>query len=114
MARPKTDMTPPPTDQEILAYDNVPVEVAAKYIGSSTATLYRALREERVPFGWAVEHKGGQWSHNISPGALVKYKHGELPMYKLREVQELAADGIERILDERMGALKKMAAAVLG
>ena len=44
----------PLTDEEIMAYDNVPIDVAARYIGWSSPTIYRALREERAPFGFAV------------------------------------------------------------
>lgn len=35
----------PLTDEEIMAYDNVPIDVAARYIGWSSPTIYRALRE---------------------------------------------------------------------
>ena len=65
--RPKTRDLPAVTDQEILACDNVPVELAARYLGSSTATLYEALQDERVPFGWAVQ-RNSNWAYNISPG----------------------------------------------
>ena len=41
--RPKTRDLPAVTDQDILSCDNVPVELAARYLGSSTATLYEAL-----------------------------------------------------------------------
>lgn len=99
--------TPPPDDEDILRCDNVPVELAARYIAWSTSTVYRALQEGRAPFGFAVQCKG-HWAYNISPGLLVKYKNGDLPTYRLKEVQELAAEGIERILDERLGAFKKI------
>lgn len=105
--RPRTKPLVVPTDEEILAQDNVPVEMAARYLGSSNTTLYEALQDERVPFGWAV-HRGGQWAYNISPGALVRYKREGLPMYKLREVQEIAAEGINRILDQRNDMLQKV------
>ena len=32
----------PLTDEEIMAYDNVPIDVAARYIGWSSPTIYRA------------------------------------------------------------------------
>ena len=60
----------PLTDEEIMAYDNVPIDVAARYIGWSSPTIYRALREERAPFGLAVcSEETGTWTYNISPGA---------------------------------------------
>jgi len=112
-----TDMripkTPPPSDEDILGYQNVPVTVAARYIGWSSTTIYQALQEDRAPFGFAVRCKSGGWAYNISPGLLVKYRRGDLPTYRLKEVQELAAEGIERILDTRMKGLKKVVEAVL-
>ena len=47
--RPRTRNLNIPSDQEILELDNVPVETAARYLGSSTATLYEALQDERFP-----------------------------------------------------------------
>ena len=47
------------------------------------------------------------WAHNISPGLLIKYKHGDLPTYRLREIQELAAEGIERLLAAKREAISK-------
>ena len=35
--RPKTIETPPVTDEEILALDNVPVSLAARYLGDSAS-----------------------------------------------------------------------------
>lgn len=97
--------TPPPSDEEIKQYDNVPVTLAARYIGWSAQTVYRALQEERAPFGIAVECEGN-WAYNISPGLLVKYKRGELPTYRLREVEEIASDGIRRIIDSQMKLMR--------
>lgn len=108
MKRPKES----PSDDEIMQHNNVPIQTAAKYVGWSTATLYRALQEERAPFGMAVKCESGSWAYNISPGLLVKYKRGDLPTYRLREVQELAADGIARLLDEKLGALRRVVDAI--
>lgn len=104
---------PPPTDSEILQYANVPVDVAAKYVGMSTSTIYYALQDERAPFGFAVRRKGSDgWTYNISPGLLVKYKNGDLPTYKLREVEALAIEGIERVIDSRLDAASRMLSAL--
>nr|DAE41147.1 MAG TPA: Pyocin activator protein PrtN [Caudoviricetes sp.] len=111
--RPKTIETPPVTDEDILALDNVPVSLAARYLGSSTATLYEALQDERVPFGWAVQ-RNSNWAYHISPGGLVKYKHGELTMYKLRDVSKIICEDVSRLIDQRMEALGKLSAALLG
>ena len=100
--RPRTRNLNIPSDQEILELDNVPVETAARYLGSSTATLYEALQDERVPFGWAVQHNS-HWSYNISPGALVRYKREGLPMY----------EDVNRLIDQRMSLVGKLTSALL-
>ncbi len=109
---PRPQIIPPPTDAEILEQRNVPPYMAARYIGWGTSTLYRALQEGRAPFGFAVECDG-HWSYNISPGLLTKYKAGNLPTYRLKEVEDLAVEGVERILDMKMGALKRITEAIL-
>lgn len=103
MARKMTAQTP--TDQEIMSYNNVPVDVAAKYIGWSSCNVYRALQQERAPFGMAAQTSETAWTYNISPGLLVKYKNGELQAYRLNEVIKLAVDGIQQVLDSRMEAV---------
>lgn len=118
MSRKMTAQTP--TDQEIMSYNNVPVDVAAKYIGWSSCTLTWALQQERAPFGMATQTgtngKTGRstWAYNISPGMLVKYKAGELQAYRLNEVIKLAADGIQQVLDSRMAAIGALVAGQVG
>lgn len=109
---PRKRTTPAPTDEEILCYDNVPVEVAARYIGWSTATIYYALQDERAPFGMAVKSPKGGWAYNISPGALVRYKHGELPAWRLQEIIDTAAEGIEQVLQARMEGIRTILTAM--
>lgn len=60
------------TDEEILACDNVPVRVAAQYLGVGDMFIRCGLRAGILPFGSAV--KRGRYSYLISPGALVEYK----------------------------------------
>lgn len=96
-----------PTEQEILGYNNVPLNVAAKFIGWSSSTITKALIQERAPFGVAAQTGVGKsgrpnYTYNISPGLLVKYKNGELNAWRLNEVVKLAADGIQDVLDQRM------------
>ena len=106
--------TSPISEEEILSHANVPAYLAAQFIGWSTATLYRALQEQRAPFVFGVQNQEtGSWAYNISPGLLVKYKRGDLPTYKLREVEELAADGIERIVNERLSGLQTILSVAL-
>lgn len=111
--RPKSRDLPQVSDQDVLALDNVPVELAARYLGSSTATLYEALQDERAPFGWAVR-RNSHWSYHISPGALVRYKREGLPMYKLKDVSEIICGEVSRLLDQRLALLGKLSTALLG
>lgn len=67
-----------PTDQEILAMDNVPPRTAAKYLGMGALSMYYALQQGVVPFGYAVQNPGGKYTYHISPGLLVAYKRGTL------------------------------------
>ena len=101
-----------PGEDEILEQNNVPVEMAARYIGWSTTTLYYALQEQRAPFGCAVKSPNGGWAYNISPGLLVRYKRGDLPTYRLTEVIDLAAEGVERIINERLAGVQRLLAAL--
>ena len=104
---------PAPTTKEIMSYDNVPPDVAARFIGWSSPTICRALHEERAPFGFAIKnHQTGTWAYNISPGLLVKYKNGELPTYRLKEVINLAAEGVEQVVNQRLAGLQKILDAV--
>lgn len=66
-----------PTDEEILSYDNVPVNVAGKYLGTNGQYIRRGLIAQRLPFGTAVDVGGkGRYTYQISPGALFNWKHG--------------------------------------
>lgn len=66
-----------PTDEEILSYDNVPCEVAARYLGRSGQFIRRGLIAQRFPFGAAVDLSNkGHYTFQISPGALVNWKRG--------------------------------------
>lgn len=97
---------PAPTDEEILSYDNVPIAVAARYIGTPEATLRLALREERVPIiGFAVQGTG-HLIYNISPGGLVRYKRqgGEIIPFEhgLDILVDKAEGKLGRALDKRI------------
>ena len=67
-----------PSDNEILAMRNVPPKMAAKYLDVSLLSVYYALQQHVVPYGYAVENPGGKWSYHISPGLLVAYQRGTL------------------------------------
>lgn len=96
----------PPTDEQIMSYTNVPVDVAGRYIGWNPATIYRALRKQRAPFGTAVENEETKtWSYHISPGALVNYQHGQLPAYRLEDLEKTMVFAVEEILSAKMRGL---------
>ncbi len=115
MARKSKNTAPPPEDSEILSYSNVPYPLAAKYIGWSDVSVRYALQQGRAPFGCAAQNEEtGTWAYNISPGLLVKYKHGDLQPWQLRDVINLAADGIQQVLDTRLAAAAKLVSEMGG
>lgn len=95
-----------PTDDEILSYDNVPVSVAASYLGCGVVSLREALQQERTPFGYSVRGKGegSKWTFHISPGQLVSYKNGRLPAWDVRDMVALLSSEIESLLNLRSKA----------
>jgi len=104
-----------PTDEEILAQDNVPVAMAAAYIKQSSATIYLALQQSRAPFGFASQNeKTDTWTYNISPGLLVAYKRGQLPMYRIDDIIRMAAAGVNQVIDQRLGSINQVVSHLLG
>lgn len=103
-----------PTDEEILSYSNVPVPLAAKYIGWSSCNVASALQQERAPFGCAA--KTGEnpetgrttYTYNISPGLLVGYKHGTIQAWHLGELVKLFEDRVSGLIDVRLDAAADM------
>jgi len=68
------------TNEDILKYDNVPVNMAAQYLGTSQQYIRIGLQRARLPFGTCVQLSGkenGKWTYHISPGLLVSYKTGK-------------------------------------
>lgn len=99
----------PALEREIWSKKNVPVALAAQYLGMSSDTIYAGLQEERIPFGFGIYRKATEtWTYHISPGALVKYRNGELPAYRLKEVQQMFADGAESLINAKMSALSQV------
>lgn len=49
-----------PEDAEILAYNNVPVSVAAAYLCCGERKLRDALKQGAPPFGVRIQKRGGQ------------------------------------------------------
>jgi len=94
-----------PTEAEILAYNNVPLELAAAYIGISAIKVRDGLKQGRAPYGYAVKsEESSTWTYHISPGALVKYKKGELKMWPQDELIKRIVDEVETLLNLRAKA----------
>ena len=107
MARKSTEKTP--TDEEIMSYDNVPYQIAAKYIGWSSRNVAYALQQERSPYGH-VAQTGTKpdgtptYTYNISPGLLVGYKHGTIQAWHLGELIKLFESRVSGLIDTRLEA----------
>lgn len=104
-----------PTDEDILAYNNVPVELAAKYIGWSSCNVCYALQQERAPFGMAAQTSECTWTYNISPGALIGYKHGKLEAWKLGGLMKVIRTELADALTDQTAkvVIAKMAGALI-
>lgn len=103
--RPRTKERPPtPTDAEILAYDNVPVEVAARYLDWPEKTVRLALREGRATFGIAVKDK--EPTYKISPGGLVRYKREGIPCFDFDTLQMMIQRAVGSVVRNEMNDFK--------
>lgn len=105
-----------PEDAEILAYDNVPIQVAAAYLGCGVSSLWEALQQRRAPFGYASKGgaEGSKWVPHISPGQIVAYKNGTLPTVDEEKIVSMLTDAVEKILAIRSkAALEVLAPGLL-
>lgn len=103
-----------PTEADIRYYQNVPVDVAAKFLGSSPTTIKNALKEGRAPFGFAAKNpEKNAYTYHISPERLIRYHTGELPMYNINEIMQFAAAGIEDLLKAKTELLDKVCNALV-
>lgn len=111
MAKRKID-----TDEAVLSCSNVPVPLAAQYLGCSPETLRESLRQGRAPFGYGIKSgETGKWAFHISPGLLIAYQNGSLqPLNTGRLVEQIAAD-VGKVLEARYkNAVKMLCAEILG
>lgn len=105
-------------DEVILSYDNVPLDVAARYIGWSSCNVAYALQQERAPYGCAAQTGVSQttgrptYSYNISPGLLVAYKHGTIQAWHLGELIRLFEDRVGLLVDTRLDAAAELVRGV--
>ena len=89
-----------PGDEVILAYDNVPVDVAARYLDWPEQTVRLALREGRAPFGTAV--RGKALVYKISPGGLVRYKREGAPCVDYLTIKSRIEEVVTKTIREEM------------
>ncbi|MCD8308806.1 MAG: hypothetical protein LUD19_03040 [Clostridia bacterium] len=66
------------TAQDILSYDNVPIAVAADYLGAPPDRLRRIIRSGEYPFIGVATSTADKCMFIISPGGLVRFKTGTL------------------------------------
>lgn len=66
------------TENDIRTFDNVPIDVAADYLGVYAERLRNAIKSGKMPFiGISVD--GVKSMFIISPGGLTVWKNGTLP-----------------------------------
>lgn len=103
--RPRTKDRPPvPSDAEILSYDNVPVDVAARYLDWPEQTVRLALREGRATFGVAIKDKA--LTYKISPGGLVKYKREGIPCFDYETILHMVKAAVSSTIHTEMDDFK--------
>lgn len=92
------------TDEEILKMKNVPVMIAADYLGMTYPMITWKLQQGELPIGTARKNKA--WAYHISPQALVKYKHGEGENSLLQAIHNQLKD-IQKQLPEICAMLRE-------
>ena len=82
-----------PTKTELLEYANVPVKVAAAYLGISDQAVRWGIRYGDLPIGTALKSRC-----NIPPSRLISYKEGldegERISAELKTVSKLMESGL--------------------
>ncbi len=64
-------------EDEIRGYQNVPVSLAAKYLGISELCVRCGIKEGRLPIGAAIQGSGTRrMRYHISPWRLIRYQRG--------------------------------------
>ena len=60
-----------------MKYDNVPVKIAAEYLGVSQQFVRWQMKHEKLPIGNVKTNPQGKSKYYISPGKLISYKTGK-------------------------------------
>lgn len=64
-------------EEDIIKFDNVPVKIAAKYLGVSQQFIRWQMKHEKLPIGSVKTNPQGKSKYYISPGKLIGYKIGK-------------------------------------
>ena len=64
-------------EKEILKYDNVPVKVAAKYLGVGEQFIRIQMQRDIISIGCVKTNHQGKHQYYISPAKLISYKTGK-------------------------------------
>ena len=64
-------------EEKILSYHNVPVNVAADYLGVSLEFVRTGIETEKLPIGVCVNMSGTRRKFLISPERLIAFRHGK-------------------------------------
>ena len=64
-------------EEKILSYRNVPVNVAADYLGVSLEFIRTGIETEKLPIGVCVKMSGTRRKFLISPERLIAFRHGK-------------------------------------
>jgi hypothetical protein len=62
--------------QTIRGYKNVPVQIAAEYMGVSPMFIRFGLRDGKLPIGIAIQMTNERFTYHISPERLISYQTG--------------------------------------
>lgn len=79
------------TDEDIRKMKKVTCKIAGDYLGCSPMFISIAMRQEKLPIGFAINKGGDSWSYHIIPERLIAYKYGK--------ISEVLVTGIEDKLD---------------
>ena len=97
---------PAPEDEEILARDNVPGEMAARERGWECKNGRAGVRASGVHVGVAVMGEKKALYYNISPGGLVKYKREGAPVMSYETLVMMVKEAVAGVITPEVESLR--------
>lgn len=64
-------------EKEIMSYRNVPVKVAARYLGVSLEFVRTGIETDKLPIGTCVKYSEKKRKFLISPERLIAFRTGK-------------------------------------